>query len=1790
MALPSFLSDQLKSQGQISNIPIGDAAERSKSSDEVDTWAPSGGPAAEENTTADQAFRSVVMGSLAYGTYKFLPNLFEGISTEVEKRYNQSIPVIGLDSANKKVGDVLGASSGKKVLSKLLRLGLTSGASALDGVDFQSEKEFWYSGLTKLGNRGVPIFDNVSKLFTRATYLADILSYSTVRNSKTDIFLNISSTSLGVTGKQRTIDLYQRQFGLSDVQRKNMEFMDFLVYRNGDIHQGILSDGGVLKVGKKIETSVKARLVDKGKVTEGLLTILDETLGIKNRATGGTLAETIGGREDYLLLSAGEIDVKLGDVLQGLGQTTTGKITKKLLGMEQNAPGGSRLRKFSNPILLAESYTTHALQRTSNLMSELSNEVGSFFEYLYPDVKQRLSDLGVKGKLMPVIQHGHGFAMLGRYSRLATGVAAGLTGLNQIGWSMQNGNPVTSTVAGGIQATALAMGGAMLSSRLRKGTLPGFLIGGTFGIAGMAGMGPFANGPIPGIANVFARANELRSYIGEATLLSSWRRKVEEAMPGASEPTTALGVGFVAGSIMVHGGRFLSRETIVEEKQRAQYLRNRFGAQSERTMSLQNKLLRAEMEIEDSPIGRMFQELQEMEGYGDEIEDVSADFYQHTLGKAISDDRVRTENTIVNELFQSPEVREVYQTTNRLGQLSDIGEERRLAALRYLERQGRIRFFEEDEYGPDDFDEDGYLKERKFFIDDAEDQKAIDLMGTAGEEYRKESKEHLDEMTRATRRSNDVNLLEIEAHVKAENRQLQQGRQEIAMRRQGLSQPGNLRERAVIASQVEQLKEQNDKVIMRRVRPDRGERPLNPRQVERIQGEIISHINDLKKKGEFAALNNPLNKTRGDASGFSALAERITQFSDERMKESLLKGERSVLNRLKAAIDYAPRTRAIGYATAAIGGLWYLLTTGLVGTKETPQELRDLNKGKRLEVVRRNQKWEMGQGGYEGDDALYYRPTLTARLSSGATQSGASGNHGPVAEFFLKNFTYKLERENYWKRPTPITGAAFDQVPFIYPFIQPLADLIKAPKLMHVGEWARAGKDRPVEFLERTTGMEETPDMSIPGATPMAAPVSPYSTGRVMGKLWQQTTALGGLVGYFARTAKAALTGTGKIGAERSELESFSNSMDVASRFYDLHGGGSVANVPFTSEVVRRFLFKSEAPQYNPIRNTLPSWMPKNLTIGNPYSSTRHGGGEYRMPGEGYSALHKELKGLDPENYPLLHKLNILGDVAPYSSEYRSALRQSEIMKNEGDMGNEELKFFYRHKQNVKAKKDKREYDNYVFRPSTFETLSGTVTSVDPESLSFTLSGYGGRFGVAGISNDSSSLISDFNMSVKQAAKQRVKNKGAFSEKLSVGTGVTVQVPKNIGSAVDEEGIIKAAVSNNGFNVNKDIREEGKFASDRSEIAGYAMSNAIGKTAGRLWEATTHFANRMAQPIEHIMAFGASPVNKLLPYRDALEDYEAREMYGTEMKGWESPIAGWIAPAIKTAARNYLGLEFESPRLSEKRDTEEYFDKLKYVKYRGLTQSALDQGNTPLAMQYENVASQTAVGSSGWVSKDSIGSTLGGRESLFAQGFANEINLKRQADILEALPEFKRHLMEGYYLNRDLEAINRAASAGPMSTTGMEYASDLLTKKSSQGYEGELNADQVNTNRKREVENYFEHKTMPRVDWIGFNPAVDLEDVKLKYIQNEGMDYHDFGIYPSRASYMSRKHYIDEKSVQDLNNLAVSPALTSFADVAKAYGQRGSISYNIQGPSRTQSFVDLSVNNTVGINPFADLG
>jgi hypothetical protein len=119
---------------------------------------------------------------------------------------------------------------------------------------------------------------------------------------------------------------------------------------------------------------------------------------------------------------------------------------------------------------------------------------------------------------------------------------------------------------------------------------------------------------------------------------------------------------------------------------------------------------------------------------------------------------------------------------------------------------------------------------------------------------------------------------------------------------------------------------------------------------------------------------------------------------------------------------------------------------------------------------------------------------------------------------------------------------------------------------------------------------------------------------------------------------------------------------NISRRYYERELGAGLGPSPSMkehfgySEPLRRFIQReSFEPQANEIPNNMPSWLPgddymTNFKVGDPY--VRVDDGYARLPGAGYEALHPELKGLNPEDYPDIHKLRILSDVAPYSREY----------------------------------------------------------------------------------------------------------------------------------------------------------------------------------------------------------------------------------------------------------------------------------------------------------------------------------------------------------------------------------------------------------------------------------------------------------------------------------------------------------------------------------------------------------
>jgi hypothetical protein len=145
------------------------------------------------------------------------------------------------------------------------------------------------------------------------------------------------------------------------------------------------------------------------------------------------------------------------------------------------------------------------------------------------------------------------------------------------------------------------------------------------------------------------------------------------------------------------------------------------------------------------------------------------------------------------------------------------------------------------------------------------------------------------------------------------------------------------------------------------------------------------------------------------------------------------------------------------------------------------------------------------------------------------------------------------------------------------------------------------------------------------------------------------------------------------------------------------------------TEPFRRFVQREGfEPQANEIPNTMPSWMPgddylTNFRVGDPYIKVDQGFA--RLPGAGYEAIHPELEDVNPEDYPDIHKMAILADVAPYSREY-NIFRQAVAGQTED---NTEMRIEY-------ERILERVRQTRVFRPSSHKNSRARAREPDPRS------------------------------------------------------------------------------------------------------------------------------------------------------------------------------------------------------------------------------------------------------------------------------------------------------------------------------------------------------------------------------------------------------------------------------------------------------------------------------------------
>ena len=134
----------------------------------------------------------------------------------------------------------------------------------------------------------------------------------------------------------------------------------------------------------------------------------------------------------------------------------------------------------------------------------------------------------------------------------------------------------------------------------------------------------------------------------------------------------------------------------------------------------------------------------------------------------------------------------------------------------------------------------------------------------------------------------------------------------------------------------------------------------------------------------------------------------------------------------------------------------------------------------------------------------------------------------------------------------------------------------------------------------------------------------------------------------------------------------------------------------------------------------MPEWLPgadyyKDFRHGDPYTKVKEG--EIRLPGRGYAALHPEVAGLSPEDYPVFHKYKILADVALYSDQFKATREEMRGTIRRGEASQEQIEQFDKINRQVSEIKKRKSFAEYRFAQDALESQKVIATEVLPGGL-----------------------------------------------------------------------------------------------------------------------------------------------------------------------------------------------------------------------------------------------------------------------------------------------------------------------------------------------------------------------------------------------------------------------------------------------------------------------------------------
>ena len=324
----------------------------------------------------------------------------------------------------------------------------------------------------------------------------------------------------------------------------------------------------------------------------------------------------------------------------------------------------------------------------------------------------------------------------------------------------------------------------------------------------------------------------------------------------------------------------------------------------------------------------------------------------------------------------------------------------------------------------------------------------------------------------------------------------------------------------------------------------------------------------------------------------------------------------------------------------------------------------------------------------------------------------------------------------------------------------------------------------------------------------------------------------------------------------RPHIANASDMISFSRRFWDQNMGGLGGDV---MEILRRFV-----PTYgrytaiNPLKNTMPDWLPERFRMGDPYVSVPNG--EERLPGVGYERLHS----LHPDvygHYGVLDRYAILSDIAPYAPETKFWKQIAAKTAAQSDEGKAEFKAI---RDRANAANQHHTFYDYQFLHRGLDVQKVTIGEILGR----------GKFKIAG-SEDIYTLAG-----ITVQDNQQIGTDQVMMQYLQPGMEVTIKTDSNDSykRLKDTTKSISAAVYVNSENVSTQMVDNGDARYKKSDTSAAATLGKYGPIETAIGTAA-EFIGHLDLPLIH---------SQFLRIDTPLESYQHDHIYGTQYQTWNN--------------------------------------------------------------------------------------------------------------------------------------------------------------------------------------------------------------------------------------------------------------------------------------------------------------